>query len=188
MNTNTLTQWAALLALAFPFFPAQAADFSVRDLSGTEYCLPTAFYEAVREWSADITRCSPYPAGMVEVLVTPAAGELPVSCYGNGAGGEFCMYEADVYLAAYHDGQWLAKTTYDWVPTGLDQLVPYSHWAPWGGTRALGFTVHAGTIDLNTSRYAPPPEGFEVYLGLTPKGSKTFTPGLVKRIYPVTTP
>lgn len=186
LPTTTGLALAALLAA----LPATAAGFAVKDLSGQTYCLPAAFQEALSARAPSTPLCSPHPPGTIEVVITPKAAELPVECHDDGAGGSFCMYAADIYLAAQYQGRWYAKTTsHAWTPVDdLAQLPAASHWAPWGGTASLGFQFYANSIDLNTSRVVALPEGTEVYIGITPAGTRRFAPEMVTRIYPLPSP
>lgn len=187
---NLPTTMGFALAALLSALPATAAEFAVKDLSGEQYCLPEAFLEALQTSFPGAVRCSAHPAGTIEVVITPAADELPVECHDSEAGGSFCKYAADVYLAAQYQGRWYAKTTsYAWTPVDdLAQLPAASHWAPWGGTGSLTFQFDANSIDLNTSQVVALPEGTEVYVGIAPAGSRNFTARTVTRIYPVSPP
>jgi hypothetical protein len=187
---NLPTTIGLALAALLAALPATAAEFAVKDLSGEQYCLPEAFWEALQASFPSVSRCSPHPTGTIEVVITPEAAELPVECHDDGAGGSFCMYAADIYLAAQYQGRWYAKTTsHAWTPVDdLAQLPAASHWAPWGGTGSLGFQFHVHPIDLNTSQFVPLPEGAEVYVGIAPAGSRSFTPKTVTKIHPTPAP
>lgn len=183
---NLPTAAGLALAAMLAVLPATAAEFAVKDLSGEEFCLPEAFGES---FSPAVARCAPHPTGTIEVVITPAAGELPIKCYDSEVSGKFCVYAADVYLAAQYQGQWYAKTTYTWMPVDdLSQIPASSHWAPWGGTGSLGYLFYLSNIDLNTSQVVALPEGAEVYVGIAPAGSRSFTAKTVARIYPVPPP
>jgi hypothetical protein len=170
--------------------PATAAEFAVKDLSGTETCLPEEFWEGLLATFPSAARCYPQPVGTIEIVITPAAGELPVECHDNGQGGQFCMYAADVVLAARYQNQWYAKTTsYSWTPADdLSQLPAASHWAPWGETASLSYQFYVSPIDLNTSQFVALPEGTEVYVGIAPAGTRSFTAKTVAKIWPVSKP
>jgi hypothetical protein len=187
---NLPTTMGLALAALLSALPATAAEFAVKDLSGEMFCLPEAFGEALQTLSPSAALCSPHPAGTIEVVITPEADELPVECHDSDVSGRFCMYAADVYLAAQYQGRWYAKTTsYAWTPVDdLAQLPAASHWAPWGGTGSLGFQFYANSIDLNTSQVVALPEGTEVYVGITPAGTRRFAPEMVTRIYPLPSP
>lgn len=179
-----------VLAAMLTALPATAAEFAVKDLSGETYCLPEAFRAALQTISPSLSLCMTHLPGTVEVVITPAADELPVECHDNEAGGKFCAYAADIYLAAQYQGRWYAKTTsYSWTPVDdLTQLPAASHWAPWGATGSLGFHFHLGSIDLDTNQSIPPPAGIEVHVGIVPAGTRDFTPRTVTRIYPPPAP
>lgn len=178
------------LAAMLSALPATAAEFAVKDLSGTETCIPEAFWEGLLVTFPSAARCYPQPVGTIEVVITPQAGELPVDCHDNGQGGQFCMYAADIVLAARYQNQWYAKTTpYAWTPVGdLSDPPAASQWGPWAGTGSLGLFYYLSSIDLNTSQFVPLPEGTEVYVGIAPAGSRNFTPQTVAKIYPVSPP
>lgn len=175
----------SLLLFAWLTLPtAMAANFAIRDLSGEQSCLPAAFMEGLRPTFPSIAQCSPNPVGTIELFITPEQGELPIQCH-EFEGRSFCMYAADIYFAAYYQGQWLAKTGYTWTPVDLTKLQPTLRWGPWGGTTGHGATFYVSEIDLSTSQHVPPPEGFEVYVGIAPPGGPSFTARSVAKIYPV---
>lgn len=185
--TNLPTKLGLLLAAWLPLQAATAADFAVKDLSGAQDCWPTGFWESIQATLPGVTQCYRHPVGMIEVNITPESGELPIQCY-EFEGRSSCMYVADIYVAAHYQGQWLAKTGYTWAPVDIAQLLPTKQWGPWGGTGSLGHNIYVAEIDLNTSQYVPPPEGFEVYVGIAPPGGPNFTPSTVAKIYPVVKP
>lgn len=170
-----------LIALLVGLSPATAGKFKVEDLTGKQWCLGKE-----ENWPKDylFQRCSGYLPGSVGVVVTPDPGELPIECHDNGSGGSFCQYAADIYVVARHQGQWLVKAGYTWRVVDFADLAPTTRWPPWSQTASMGYDINVAAIDLNTSRAAPIPEGFEVWMGLTPAGSKIFTPKLIQQVYP----
>lgn len=176
---------AALLIAWWATAPAWAAKFTVADLTGKQWC-----FGKEEAWPKDsiIPRCSDYLPGTVGITVTPEPGELPIQCHGDFQGGEFCTYAADIYVVARHNGQWLIKNSDAWKAVDIAQLAPVTKWPPWSGTTSLGYHVDVAAIDLSSGRAIPPPAGFEVWVGLTPAGSKSFAPGLIKQVYPPPAP
>lgn len=172
---------ALLLALLITLSPAMGATFKVEDLTGKQWC-----FGKEENWPKDslFPRCSDYLPGSVGVVVTPEAGELPIECRENGNGGNFCQYAADIYVVARHHGQWLVKNGYTWRAVEFADLAPLTRWPPWSQTASMAYHIDVAVIDLNTSRAAPIPEGFEVWMGLSPSGSKAFTPALIHQVYP----
>jgi len=177
-------KFCLLFVAWLPIQAATAADFAIKDLSGEQSCISEAFVEALRQTFPEIGRCSSNPIGTVEVIITPEPGELPIQCH-EYEERSFCMYSADIYMAAHYQGQWLAKTGYVWTPVDLAKLQPTSHWGPWGGTSRQWSTFYVADLDLNTGRHVPPPEGFEVYVGIAPPGGPNFTLRSVAKIWPV---
>lgn len=183
MPTTPIGYALPLLMAFLPVYPATAAKFEVMDVSGEEWCL-----RAIQPLPADslASLCSKYLPGTSRVIVTPEPGELPTKCYDNGNNGNFCMYSANFYIAARHQGKWLVKNGYAWTPVDISQIPATTAWPPWGGTHSMAYDVYTGEIDLNTSKAVPPPEGFEVWVGIAPAGNAVFTPSMVARVYPVT--
>lgn len=183
---KVLISCCMLLAALLADTTAMAAKFEVKDVSGQQSCLPAAFPLVDFPLA---TRCYPLPAGTVEVVITPEPGELPIKCYDNFRGGEFCTYAADFYVVARHDGQWLTRNTYAWEPVDIAQLPATTQWPPWGGTTSMGYVVYASGIHWDDCcKMIPPPEDFEVWVGLTPIGSPSFAPELVHKVYPPPAP
>jgi len=179
---TSLTKYALLVAPLLLILPASAAKFEVVDKSNEKWCFNTA--QPIPA-NSPIPQCSFFPSGTVRVTITPEPGELPTKCYDNGNNGNFCMYSANLYIAAYYRGKWLVKNSYTWTPADISQIPATTAWPPWGGTHSMAYDVYAGEIDLNTSKAVPPPEGLEVWVGISPAGRSEFTPGTVARIYPV---
>lgn len=180
-----LLKFGLLFVAWLPLHAATAADFAIKDLSGEQFCLPNAFFEGLRQTFPSIAQCTPHPVGTIEVVITPEQGELPIECF-EFEGRSSCMYAGNIYIAAHYQGQWLVKTGYTWTPVDLTQLQPRKQWVPWGGIGSMGDIIYVANIDLNTSKYVPPPEGFEVYVGIAPPGGPNFTLRTVAKIYPVT--
>jgi len=130
-------------------------------------------------------QCSTNPVGTVELVITPEPGELPIKCYDSGNNGNLCMYSADFYIAAHYRGAWFNKTGYAWTPVDISRIPAVTAWPPWSGTGSMGYEINVGELNLNTSKFDPPPEGFEVYAGIAPAGSAAFAPGMVAKVYPV---
>ncbi len=181
---TTPIRYALLLLLALlPVHPAIAAKFEIIDVSGEKWCLRTIQPLLADSFTPPL--CSKYLPGTSRVIVTPDPGELPVKCYDNGNNGNFCMYSANLYIAARYQGRWLVKSGYGWTPVELSQIPSTTAWPLWSGTGSMAYDIFAGEIDLNTSKAVPPPEGFEVWVGINPAGSTSFTPAMVARVYPL---
>ncbi len=170
---------ALCLALALAG-PARAAEFVVEALSDAPICdHPFILLSGT-------PGCIAHLPATVRVTITPAPGELPVKCQDDGAGGSFCLYAASLYVAGYYRGQWYAKQGYGWkLVDDVADMTPVTAWPPWSGMGSFTYDVSGGSVDLETSRALPPPEGAEMYVTLVPVGSKIFSAGLTKKVYPV---
>jgi len=187
---KSLIKCSLLLAPLLLAHPATAARFAVKDLSGEQRCLPTAFLpflQTIQSAYPSASLCSNYPVGTVSVVITPEPGELPIKCYDNGNNGNFCMYSANLYIAAHYRGKWFTKSGYAWTEVDISKIQPRTAWPPWSGTGSMGYDIEAGELNLNTSKVDPPPEGFEVYVGITSADSTIFAPSMVAKVYPVST-
>jgi hypothetical protein len=180
---KSLIKFSLLLAPLLLAHPATAAKFAVKGISGEQWC-----WKAMQQAFPFDSLCSTYPVGTVSVVITPEPGELPIKCYDSGNGGNFCMYSADFYIAAHYRGKWFTKSGYAWTEVDISKIPATTAWPPWSGTGSMGYEIGAGEINLNTSQVDSPPEGFEVYVGITPAGSTVFAPNMVTKVYPVSTP
>lgn len=160
--------------------PARAAEFVVEAVSDVPIC------DHPFVLLAGTPGCIAHWPATVRVTITPMPGELPVKCHDDGEGGNFCLYAADLYVAGYYRGQWYAKQGYGWmVVDDVTDIPPVTAWPPWSGTGSFIYDVSGGSVDLETSRALPPPDGAEVYVALVPAGSKNFSAELTKKVYPL---
>lgn len=183
-----LIKCGLLLAPLLSVCPATAAKFAVKDISDKQWCWPAAFLQAMQASHPLLPQCTTNPVGTVELVITPEPGELPIKCYDSGNNGNFCMYSADFYIAAYYREAWFNKTGYAWTPVDILRIPAVTAWPPWAGTGSMGYEINVGELNLNTGKFDPPLEGIEVYAGIAPAGSAVFAPGMVAKIYPVSTP
>ncbi len=171
-----------LTLLLVSALPAVAAKFVVQDVSGQQQCLPAAFLQMLKSGGGDPAPCWSYPAGTVQVTITPAPGELPVQCDGARSGA-LCAYAANFYIAAYYQGSWRVKSPYAWTPIDLSQITPVTQWPIFDGR--FSDIIYVADLDLNTSRFDPPPSDIDVYVALATMGVTNFAPNLVVQVYPV---
>lgn len=174
---KVLIRCLLFLAGALCVQAANATKFEIKDISGERWCL-----NANVPADYPIPMCSSYLPGTIRVIITPEAGELPVKCY--GASGNSCLYSADLYVVAVYQGKFFIMGGYAWRPADISEIPATTAWPPWSGTGSLAYDVFTGEIDLNTGKPILPPDGFEVWVGISPAGSRIFSPGMVARIYP----
>lgn len=175
-----------------PSGPVLAASFAVENLSGTQRCIPNSLWQALAPYAgSNASPCATTPVDTVAVVVTPEEGELPLQCEGNETAGiTYCSYAADVFLAARYRDQWYVRTPpFEWAPVADFSRIPVAQpTGSWRDDVSLGFEFFLGFFDTTTGQSLALPDGTEVYIGIAPAGSRSFTAKTVTRIYPTSPP
>lgn len=194
--------FVAVLAFIQP--PAQAAEFTVEDVSNRIIaCSDThSFLATLSPQSPPGAVCTVEPPSTLSLVITTMPDELPLRCI-----GKYCAPAYDVYFVAHHadrlfiyDPQLIRtgpspfprKILWQPLPEDISGVKPSVSWTPppfSGGDDRIEYSHHVKLLLDDTANgypsIMPMSELEEIHVAITPAGQKLFAPGWVKQIWPL---